>query len=204
MIGSLRVVGAHVKMVITLPCALKKCTRDVKQNFREVVAAVADFEPEVVTVVSIDSVPELQTPLRTPGTRIEFRVGVAPEKLKADAVRERLTQSAINDGLAAKNTLYMSNITVVEEASVVALPDHLKENRYVNTIFTCASGMRKMAQVSRIPRGRFVFRGLGGIKLPGTFTIEKEGGGRGGVDYGANVRVFTFHCSCFILNLLIR
>jgi hypothetical protein len=58
--------------------------------------------------------------------------------------------------------------------------------------------MRKMAQVSRIPRGRVVFRGMGGVKLPANFLIEKEGGGRGGVDYGAYVRVFTFHCSWFI------
>jgi hypothetical protein len=185
--SSLRVVGAHVKMVIIMPCALSKCTQDVKQALKKVVAAVAHVEPEVM---SIDSVSELQT-----GTRIEFRVGVAPDRKKADAVRESLTESAINDCLAAKN---MSNISVVEEASVVALPEHLKDNTYVNTIFATASGMRKIAQVSRIPRGRLVFRGLGGIKLPGNFTIEKEGGGRGGVDYGVYVRVFTFHCYWFI------
>jgi hypothetical protein len=182
--ASLRVVGAHVKMVIIMHCAVKQCTLDVKETFKEVVAAVANVAPEVV---SIDSVSRLQT-----GTRIEFRVGVAPERNKADLVRELLTDSAINGGLAAKN---MSSISLVEAASVVALPEHLKGNRYVNTIFAIASGMCKMAQVSRIPRGRLVFRGAGGVKLPGKFFIEKEGGGRGGVDYGVYVRVFTFHCS---------
>jgi hypothetical protein len=188
--GSLRVVGAHVKMVIILSCALKKCTQDVKQTFKEVVASVAQVESEVV---SIDSVSELQT-----GTRIEIKVGVTQEKMKADAVRQSLTQSGINNNLAASNISNITIVEVIDQASVVALPDHLKDNRYVNTIFACASGMRKMAQVSRIPRGRFVFRGMGGIKLPGNFTIEKEGGGRGGVEYGAYVRVIKIHCSCFM------
>jgi len=193
--ASLRVVGAHVKMVIILHCALKQCTLDVKETFKEVVAAVASVGPEVV---SIDSVSGLET-----GTRIEFKVGVAPERNKAGLVRDSLTESAINAGLAAKN---MSSMSLVEAPSLVALPEHLKGNRYVNTIFSCASGMRKMAQVSRIPRGRVVFRGIGGVKLPAKFLIEKEGGGRGGVDYGVYVRVFTFQCSWFIwrLNLLRR
>ena len=171
--ASLRVLGAHVKMVIILHCALKQCTLDVKETLKQVVAAVANVGPEMV---SIDSVSGLET-----GTRIEFRVAVAPERNKADLVRDSLTESAINAGLAAKN---MSSMSLVEAPSLVALPEHLKGNRYVNVIFACASAMRKMAQVSRIPRGRVVFRGMGGVKLPATFTIEKEGGGRGGVDYG--------------------
>ena len=193
--ASLRVVGAHVKMVIIMHCPLKQCTLDVKESVKQVVAAVANVAPEKV---SMDSVCGVET-----GTRIEFRVGVAPERHKADLLRESLTETAINAGLAAK---HMSSISLVEPASLVALPEHLKGNRYVNTIFACASGMRKMAQVSRIPRGRLVFRGLGGVKLPDKFEIEKEGGGRGGVDYGVHVRVFTFQCSWFIwgLNLLRR
>jgi hypothetical protein len=179
--ASLRVVGAHVKMVIIMHCALKQCTLDVKETLKQVVAAVANVGPEMV---SIDSVSGLET-----GTCIEFRVAVAPERNKADLVRDSLTESAINAGLAAKN---MSSVSLVEAASLVALPEHLKGNRYVNVIFACASGMRKMAQVSRIPRGRVVFRGMGGVKLPAKFLIEKEGGGRGGVDYGVCVRVFTF------------
>jgi hypothetical protein len=97
-------------------------------------------------------------------------------------------------------------MSLVEPPSLVALPEHLKGNRYVNTIFAIASGMRKMAQVSRIPRGRVVFRGMTEVKLSDKFLIEKEGGGRGGVDYGVHVRVVTFQCSWFIwgLNLLRR
>jgi hypothetical protein len=184
--GSLRVVGAHVMMVISLSCALKKFTQDVKQTLKEVVAEVANSNVEMV---SIDSVSELAT-----GTQIEieFRVGVAPERKMADAVSKKLTESAINDG-AKKMFKNISVVKVVKEASVVALPEHLQGNRYVNSIFACASGMRKMAQVSRIPRGRVVFRGMGGIKLPDKFLIEKEGGGRGGVDYGAYVLLYCFY-----------
>jgi hypothetical protein len=169
---------------VSLSCTLKKCTEEVKETLKNVLAEVSDSNVEMV---SIDSVSALET-----GTRIEFRVAVAPERNKAGLVRDSLTESAINGGLAAKN---MSSMSLVEAPSLVALPEHLKGNRYVNTIFSCASGMRKMAQVSRIPRGGFVFRGMGGIKLPDKFLIEKEGGGRGGVDYGAYVRVFTFQCS---------
>jgi hypothetical protein len=247
--GSLRVVGAHVKMVVTLPCALKNCTRDVTRTFKKIVAEVAGVERKVVSIDSVsevlsnDSVSERRT-----GTRIEFRVGVAPEKKKADEVRKNLTQSGINDGLAAKKISAVevveeaslvltqsgindglaakkisavevveeaslllrcfSNISaveVVEETSIVALPDHLKGNRYVNTIYACSSGMHKIAQVSRIPRGRLVFRGTGGVKLPYKFIFEKEGGGRGGVDYGVYVLLYSYVLcmSCFYVSLLL-
>jgi hypothetical protein len=78
----------------------------------------------------------------------------------------------------------ISNISVVEAASVVGLPEHLKGNRYVNSIYACSSAMRKISHVSCIPKGRRVFRGMGGVKVPEKFVTEKEGGGRGGVDYG--------------------
>ena len=78
----------------------------------------------------------------------------------------------------------MSNISVDEAAAVVGLCEHLLGNRYVNTIFATASGMRKLSKVSCIPAGRRVFRGMGGVKLSEEFVTEKEGGGRGGVDFG--------------------
>ena len=83
----------------------------------------------------------------------------------------------------------ISNISVVEAASVVGLPEHLKGNRYINSIYACSSAMRKISHVSCIPKGRRVFRGMGGVKVPEKFVTEKEGGGRGGVDYGECVHV---------------
>ena len=78
----------------------------------------------------------------------------------------------------------ISNISVDQPACVVGLSDHLKGNRYVNSIYACSSAMRKISHVSCIPKGRRVFRGMGGVKVPKKFVTEKEGGGRGGVDYG--------------------
>jgi hypothetical protein len=78
----------------------------------------------------------------------------------------------------------ISNTSVVEAASVVGLSEHLKGNRYVNSIYACSSAMRKISHVSCIPKGRRVFRGMGEVKVPKKFVTEKEGGGRGGVDYG--------------------
>jgi hypothetical protein len=184
--ASLRILGAHVKMVIILHCALKQCTLDVKETLKQVVAAVAHVGPEMVSIDSV-SVSEIKT-----DTRIEFRVAVAPERNKADLVRDSLTESAINAGLAAKN---MSSMSLVEPPSLVALPEHLKGNRYVNKIFATASGMRKLSKVSCIPAGRRVFRGMGGVKLSEEFVTEKEGGGRGGVDFGECLLVVECCCS---------
>ncbi len=87
------------------------------------------------------------------------------------------------------------NISVVEPAAVVGLCEHLKGNRYVNNIFAIASGMRKLSHVSCIPKGRRVFRGVGGVKLTDEFVTEKKGGGRGGVDFGECLLVLE--CCCF-------
>jgi hypothetical protein len=183
--SSLRAVGAHVKMVVSLPCTPGKGIENVLEVFKSVVGVVAHVEPNKV---SIDSVLELET-----STLIEFRVGVSPKQEEAAQVLQRMTVGLgdINAGLAENNVL---NISVVQVADIFAFPDHLQGNRYVNTIYACSSGMRKMSRVSRIPRGRRVYRGMGGVKFSKEFLMIREGGGSGGVDFGAHVLVCS--CSC--------
>jgi hypothetical protein len=159
--------GAHAKITVTLPCSLENCTEDFKQKFKEVIAAVAHAEAD------------------------------------AEQLCKRLTESAIKTEIASNTELAckigpasqaMSNISVFEAAAVVGLCEHLKGNRYVNTIFATASGMRKLSHVSCLPEGRRVFRGIGGVKLTDEFVTEKEGGGRGGVDFGECL--FVLECCC--------
>jgi len=163
-----------------------------------VVAAAAHVE---VDKVSMDFVADSELP---DSTRITVRVVVPPEQDEAEKLCKRLTVSAIKTEFVSKTELAcrigpaaqeMSNISVDGEAAVVGLCEHLKGNRYVNTIFATASGMRKLSQVSCIPEGRRVFRGVGGVKLTDEFVTEKEGGGRGGVDFGECLIVLE--CCCY-------
>ena len=62
--------------------------------------------------------------------------------------------------------------------------EHLKGNKYTNTVYACSSLLRKFSQISHIPKKRKVYRGMSGVKLPECFMIAKEGGGKGGVDFG--------------------
>jgi hypothetical protein len=62
--------------------------------------------------------------------------------------------------------------------------EHLKNNTYTNLIYAANSLLRKFSEISVIPPGRKVFRGMSGVKLPECFTVCQEGGGRGGVDFG--------------------
>ena len=185
-------------MTVILPCALESCAEDFKEKFKKVVAAVAHVEADKV---SMDFVSDSE---RQTSTRIDVRVGVPPQQDAAEQVCKRLTGSAIKTEFASQTelanktgpaALQMTNVSVDEAAAVVGLCEHLKGNRYVNTIYAVASGMRKISHVSRIPRGRRVYRGMGGVKLPIEFLTEKEGGGRGGVDYGACVLVLWCCCS---------
>ena len=185
-------------MTVILSCALESCTKDFKEKFKKVVAAVAHVEADKL---SMDFVSDSK--LNT-STRIDIRVGVPPQQDEAEQVCKRLTESAIKTEfssqteLASKTgpgVLQMTNVSVVEAAAVVGLCEHLKGNRYVNTIFGTASGMRKLSRVSCIPEGRRVFRGMGGVKLSEEFVTEKEGGGRGGVDFGECLSVLEFCCS---------
>ena len=184
--------GAHTKITVVLPCALENCTEDFKEKFKEAVAAVAHAEADKV---SMDFVSDSE---RQTSTRIDVRVGVPPEQDEAEQVCKRLTQSAIKTELASRPgpaPQQISNISLVEAAAVVGLCEHLKGNRYVNKIFATASGMRKLSKVSCIPAGRRVFRGMGGVKLSEEFVTEKEGGGRGGVDFGECLLVVECCCS---------
>ena len=61
---------------------------------------------------------------------------------------------------------------------------HLKGNSYTNLIYACNSLLRKFSEISIIPPGRKVSRGMSGVFLPGCFKKCAEGGGRGGVDFG--------------------
>ncbi len=185
-------------MTFILPCALEKCTQDFKEKFKKVVAAVAHVEADKV---SMDFVSDSK--LKT-STRIDIRVGVPPQQDEAEQVCKRLTESAIKTEFASQTelvsqtgpaALQLTNASVVEEAAVVGLCEQLKGNRYVNTIFGTASGMRKLSRVSCIPEGRRVFRGVGGVKLTDEFVTEKEGGGRGGVDFGECLPVLQCCCS---------
>jgi hypothetical protein len=179
-------------MTFVLPCALEKCTDDFKEKFKEAVAAVAHAEADKVSMdFACDS--ERQT-----STRIDVRVGVPPEQDEAEQLCNRLTQSAIKTELASKAgpaAQEMSNVSLVEAAAVVGLCEHLEGNRYVNTIFATASGIRKLSRCSCIPEGRRVFRGWGGVKLSDEFVTEKEGGGRGGVDFSECLLVLECCCS---------
>jgi hypothetical protein len=168
-------------MTVILPCPLEKCTQDFKQKFKEVVAAVAHTEADKVSMDFVSG-SELQT-----STRNDVRVGVPPQQKEAEEVCKRLTRNDIKTELVCKTgpvVQEMSNITVDEAAAVVGLCENLLGNRYVNTIFATASRMRKLSNVSCIPEGHRVFRAKGGVKLPDEFVTEKEGGGRGGVDFG--------------------
>ena len=176
-------------MPVILPCALEKCTQDFKEKFKEAVAAVAHAESDKV---SMDFVSDSE---RETSTRIDVRVGVPPQQDEAEQVCKRLTQSAIKAELVSKPgpaPQQISNVSLVEPPALVGLCEHLKGNRYVNTIFATASGMRKLSNVSCIPEGRRVFRGMGDVKLPDEFVTEKEGGGRGGVDFGECLLVLEY------------
>ena len=89
----------------------------------------------------------------------------------------------LNAGLCALMAGYVKMNSSLRLASGKLLAAHLKGNRYVNTIYLCASAMNKISQASRIPRGRKVYRGMAGIKLPDIFVVPGEDGGRGGDEF---------------------
>ena len=89
-------------------------------------------------------------------------------------------------GLCALMAAYVKMNSSLRRASGKApewMTGHLKGNYYVNTIYLCASAMNKIARASRIPRGRKVFRGMAGVRLPDLFLLAGEDGARGGVEF---------------------
>jgi hypothetical protein len=57
-------------------------------------------------------------------------------------------------------------------------------NRYATTIHTLVSAVLKLAKVTRIPEGRRVYRGLGGVVLGEKWFKPNQRGVRGGVELG--------------------
>ena len=62
--------------------------------------------------------------------------------------------------------------------------DKLLGNRYETTIFCIMSGVTKLSKEAKVPAGRSVFRGLGGMILPEAFWKMKKDGFRGGIEWG--------------------
>jgi hypothetical protein len=133
---------AHVKMLFNLPCAVEKCTQDVKQTFKEVVAAVAKVKTQAVSMDFVsDGVP------KNPSTRIEVKVGglgVGDPPKNAHKVLSRLTEDSIKKRLASEtgpaatktvsafpllsgketSSPWWSNISLVE--SLLVVPNQLE------------------------------------------------------------------------------
>ena len=62
--------------------------------------------------------------------------------------------------------------------------DNPGERRYTTTIHAIASGLIKIAHVSKLPEDRKVYRGMAGVVLPERFRVLDEHGCRGGVELG--------------------
>ena len=76
-----------------------------------------------------------------------------------------------------------SSLRLASDKMPARMTEHLKGNRYTNTIYLCTSGMVKISCASRIPRDRKVYRGMSGLKLPKLFLVPGEDGGRGGDEF---------------------
>ena len=76
-----------------------------------------------------------------------------------------------------------SSLRLASNKMPARMTEHLKGNRYTNTIYLCTSGMVKISCASRIPRDRKVYRGMSGLKLPKLFLVPGEDGGRGGDEF---------------------
>ena len=55
-------------------------------------------------------------------------------------------------------------------------------NNYSNVIHAILSGIAKLSQVSGIPEGRKVYRGVGGMRLPACFYVPNDKGVLGGAE----------------------
>ena len=55
-------------------------------------------------------------------------------------------------------------------------------NNYSNVIHAILSGISKLSQVSGIPEGRIVNRGVGGMRLPKCFYVQNDKGVVGGTE----------------------
>ena len=55
-------------------------------------------------------------------------------------------------------------------------------NNYSNVIHAILSGIAKLSQVSGIPEGRKLYRGVGGMRLPACFYVRNDKGVLGGAE----------------------
>ena len=58
------------------------------------------------------------------------------------------------------------------------------KSRYTTTIHVLVSAIIKLAQQTKVPQGRKVYRGLGGIILDEKWFTPDQRGTRGGVEFG--------------------
>jgi hypothetical protein len=59
-----------------------------------------------------------------------------------------------------------------------------KGNKYTTTIHTLVSAVLKISKITKVPAGRRVFRGLGGLVLDQNWLNKDQRGCRGGVELG--------------------
>lgn len=109
------VAEAHVRMVVSLPCDIQKCTKHVKLTLKNAVATVAGVGLELV---SIDFVHDTSSP-----TKIEVCIRSKPG-VQAEEICSKLTEPGIRTEIAGQkftdNKLVMDsvgNISVVEAAA---------------------------------------------------------------------------------------
>jgi len=96
-----------------------------------------------------------------------------------------MNESEVIAGRAYTGPLHVKmNGSLRKASKKFGTQEHHEGNSYTNLIYACNSLLRKFSEISIIPPGRKVFRGMSGVLLPGCFIKCAEGGGRGGVEFG--------------------
>ena len=105
--------------------------------------------------------------------------GRIAEKLEVFKAAPEVKQAGLIESELAGLRLYTGPMFVLYNAVLRGFPDKDvkclwdskagRENRYETTIFVIASGITKLSKITRIPHGRKVYRGLGGMILPKQF-----------------------------------
>ena len=100
------------------------------------------------------------------------------EALNVHVKKPEVTRAGLSRAEVIGLRLYTGPLFVLYNAVLRGFPDkdvallldkEGRENRYETTIFVIASGVTKLSKLTRIPEGRKVFRGLGGMVLPRQF-----------------------------------
>ena len=98
----------------------------------------------------------------------------------------QLTEPEVIGLRAYTGPMYLKFNTVLRETSPVfdgTASEHLQGNRYVNSIHCTLSGLTKLSKQCVIPKGRKLYRGISGRRLPQSFLQDKTGTGRGGMEW---------------------